>query len=120
MLKNLLYDAMTAHVCCKYYLSKALSTGVCNPPSSVIRDYKVCQFGKWLCSSDLPREILNSPHHKSIIKIHIDFHNTAANVMEMIENGEINKAKKMMLDDGLYSVNSKKLRDEFSVWMEKH
>jgi hypothetical protein len=120
MLKNLLYDAMTSHVCCKYYLSKAMSTGVCNPPSSVIRDYKVCQFGKWLYSSDLPREILASPYYTSIIKIHIDFHHTASEVMKMIEIGEINKAKKMMLDNGLYSMNSKKLRDEFSAWMDKY
>jgi Chemoreceptor zinc-binding domain len=119
MLKDLLYDAMTTHVCCKACLNQAMETGVCNPPSAVIRDNQMCEFGKWLHSSELSADILSSEHYVNILKIHTDFHTAAAEVMEMVEIGETEQAKKMILDDGHYTIHANKLRNEFLSWVEE-
>jgi Chemoreceptor zinc-binding domain len=117
MLKSLLYEAMTTHVCCKECLRQAIDTGVCNPPSTVIRSETMCEFGKWLDRSDLSIDILSSPHYLNIRRIHTDFHTAAAEVMELIEIGETEKAKQMILVDGHYSVHANKLRSEFLNWV---
>jgi hypothetical protein len=117
MLKNLLFDAMTTHVCCKDCLRQSMETGVCNPPSTVIRSETMCEFGKWLDSSDLSIEISSSPHYANMRKIHIDFHTAAADVMELVEKGEIEQAQQMMLIDGDYTIQANNLRSEFLSWV---
>jgi hypothetical protein len=117
MLKNLLFDAMTTHVCCKDCLRQAMETGVCNPPSAVIRSETMCEFGKWLDSSDLEIEITASPHYTNMRKIHADFHTAAADVMELVEIGETQQAQQMMLVGGDYTVHANNLRSEFLSWV---
>jgi hypothetical protein len=117
MLKNLLFDAMTTHVCCKDCLRQAMETGVCNPPSAVIRSETMCEFGKWLDSPDLASEIYASPHYANMREIHANFHAAAANVMELVEIGETEKAKAMMWADGDYTIHSNNLRSEFLSWV---
>ncbi len=119
MLKNLLYDAMTEHVLCKTCLNKAMETGVCNPPSAEIEKDTMCNFGKWLYSNDLDNEILESAHYQNIRKSHADFHTAAAQVMAMIEIGETEQAKKMIVEDGHYGIHASKLRNEFCSWVEE-
>jgi Chemoreceptor zinc-binding domain len=118
-LKNLLYDAMTDHVRCKTCLNQAMETGTCSPPSSVIREDTMCEFGKWLYSSDISSDILTSAHYTNILSIHADFHIAAAEVMKTIESGKIEQAQKMILDDGHYTVHASKLRNEFLSWVEE-
>jgi Chemoreceptor zinc-binding domain len=117
MLKNLLYDAMTVHVQCKICLNQSIDTGVCNPPSSVIRNERMCDFGKWLYSPALPNEVLDSAHYVNILRIHADFHEAAADVMQTIERNEIKRAKQMMAVDGYYTTHAIELRNEFLSWV---
>ncbi len=119
MLKNLLFDAMKTHVCCKDCLRQAMETGVCNPPSTLIRSATMCDFGKWLDCSDLSIEISDSPHYQNIRKIHADFHTAAADVMELVEIGKTDRAKQMMLTGGNYTLHSNQLRTEFLNWVAK-
>ena len=119
ILKDLLYDAMTDHVRCKTCLNQAMETGTCNPPSMVIQQDTMCEFGKWLHSADVAVEIVNSVHYNNILSIHADFHVAAAEVMRTIERGEVEKAQKMILDDGHYTVHASKLRNEFLSWVEE-
>jgi Chemoreceptor zinc-binding domain len=117
MLKNLLFDAMTIHVCCKDCLRQAIETGASNPPSAVIRSETMCEFGQWLDRPDLASEISTSPHYANMRKIHADFHTAAANVMELVEIGETEKAKQMMSVGGDYTLHSNQLRSEFLNWV---
>jgi hypothetical protein len=119
MLKNLLFEAMTTHVCCKDCLRHAIETGVCNPPSEVIRQETMCEFGKWLDSSDLTSEILDSPHYTNIRKIHVDFHLAAAEVMTMVEIANVEQALQMMSHEGSYTMHANKLRQEFLSWVSE-
>lgn len=119
MLKNLLFDAMTIHVCCKECLRQAVETGVCNPPSALIRLATMCEFGKWLDLADLPIEISASPHYTNIRKIHADFHTAAADVMNLVEIGKVEQAKQMMSAGGNYTFHSNQLRSEFLSWVAK-
>jgi hypothetical protein len=117
MLKNLLFEAMTTHVCCKDCLRHAMETGVCNPPADTIRQETMCEFGKWLDRADLASEITDSPHYINIREIHANFHTAAADVMAMVEVGNTEHARQMMLEDGNYTMHANRLRREFLSWV---
>lgn len=117
MIKSLLYDALTAHVCCKECLRQAIDTGECQPPSVMIRDETMCDFGKWLRGDDLPEEVLTSPHYETTRSIHAQFHTAAADVMELVETGAHEQARQM-LEGGFYTLHSNKLRTEILNWVK--
>ena len=118
MLKNILYDAISEHIQCKECLRNAIISGVCNPPSLMSRDEMMCKFGKWLHSEDLSESVITSDHLKNLQEIHKDFHKTAADIMELIENGELDRAQKIILEDGgVYSFHTNQLRGEILNWV---
>lgn len=118
MLKSLLYDAITEHVRCKECLRNAIATGECNPPSAIIQDEQMCKFGKWLHGDDLPKEVKTSEHVEKLQKIHFDFHQTAAEIMALIENGEPERAQQIIAEGGNYSFHANRLRSEILNWVQ--
>jgi cephalosporin hydroxylase len=117
MIESLLHQALSIHVCCKEGLREAIETGIPHPPSGMIRSNVMCEFGQWLNSSDLSIEISSSQHHANIQKIHADFHIAAAEIMELVEIGETQQAKQMMLLGGKYTLQANKLKTEILNWV---
>ena len=49
----------------------------------------MCKFGKWLHNSDLPESVKTSPHLVNIQKTHKDFHETAADIMKLVDRKSV-------------------------------
>jgi Chemoreceptor zinc-binding domain len=118
MLKSVLLSALAEHTSCKECLRRAIETGIPEPPSSIIREETMCEFGKWLYSLDLSEQIAYYDYYMSIRQAHADFHQAAANVMEQVELGNTKNAIKMVLTHGEYSVQANKLRTEILNWAQ--
>ncbi len=116
-IQSLLFDALSKHVCCKEMLRQAIDTGVCEPPSCLIADEKMCEFGQWLCSSDCPDDLKTSTGYEKTRKVHADFHTAAAEIMKLAEIGEKEQARKMIVD-GQYPIQSNNLRREIMDWAQ--
>jgi Chemoreceptor zinc-binding domain len=114
-IQSLLFDALSKHVCCKEMLRQAIDTGICEPPSCMIADEQMCEFGQWLYSSDCPDELKASPNYENTRKVHADFHTAAAEIMQLAEIGEKEQARKMIVE-GAYPIQANNLRRELLEW----
>jgi hypothetical protein len=114
-MKDLLFKALSAHVCCKNILYQAIETGICEPPSSAIRDDRICEFGKWLHNLDLSAQLKAFTYYENTRKAHTDFHIAASKVMMLVETGETDKAMQLLVN-GEYSVASNNLKSEIIKW----
>jgi Chemoreceptor zinc-binding domain len=116
-IQSLLFDALSKHVCCKEMLRQAIDTGICEPPSCLIADEQMCEFGQWLYSSDFPAELKYSINYENTRKVHADFHTAAAAIMQLAEIGEKEQARKMILE-GAYPIQANNLRRELMNWAQ--
>jgi Chemoreceptor zinc-binding domain len=116
-IQSLLFDALSKHVCCKEMLRQAIDTGICEPPSCLIADEQMCEFGQWLYSSDFPAELKYSINYENTRKVHAAFHTAAAAIMQLAEIGEKEQARKMILE-GAYPIQANNLRRELMNWAQ--
>jgi Chemoreceptor zinc-binding domain len=114
-IQSLLFDALSKHVCCKEMLRQAIDTGICEPPSCLIADEQMCEFGQWLYSSNCPDELKASTSYENTRKVHADFHTAAAEIMKLAEIGEKEQARKM-ISEGEYPIQAISLKREIMDW----
>jgi len=105
--------AITAHSMWKNRLEKAIETRQSEWTSAKVQPDNLCDFGKWLHS--LPASEKTSNHWKEVQKLHADFHQEAARVLQFALTGKVHEAKDS-LDNGLYATCSSKVTLAMIAW----
>ena len=106
--------AVQAHDAWNRRLTTAINLGSCETaPEDIAVDHK-CDFGKWLYGDDLDAETKNGKPFTVTKRLHADFHNVAARVADLAEQGK--KAEAYTLLDGEYSFASSKLMRALTKW----
>ena len=77
--------AIAAHARWKYRLFSAVKTGQSEWTVEDIRSHKECEFGKWVAS--LPSAIRMSPPCQKAMDLHVEFHQVASEVLELVLSG---------------------------------
>ena len=74
--------AILAHGAWKMRLREAIAKGNSELPIEDTKRDDCCAFGRWLRSADLDAELKASLTHKTIARLHKDFHQSAGKVLE--------------------------------------
>lgn len=83
----------------------------------MVRADTACQFGKWLHS--LPPAEQNAADCRNIMALHAQFHETAAQILDLALKGKQREAMSMLEYGGVYSHVSGKLVLALNAWKEK-
>ncbi|BAZ05467.1 CZB domain-containing protein [Calothrix sp. NIES-3974] len=118
-MKEMLFRALSSHAVWKDRLKKAIDNGILDSPVAVIREDNLCEFGKWLYSSEISGNFHQSEYYQQVVIAHADFHQVAAEVAMLAEMGEREKAKRMMLLGQPYMVKSGKLMNVIITWIKE-
>jgi len=107
--------AIAAHGMWKKWLRSAIDNGKAEAnPVEVARD-DGCQFGQWLYGSTIPDAVRAGTDYTSVVKLHADFHQCAAKVLEFVAHGQ--KAQADALMAGEYARISADLTSAMAKWM---
>ena len=74
--------AIKAHMSWKKHLDDALKNKTSHLSVEQARNYSTCSFGIWMHSEDAPEGVRRSVEHSSIPRLHREFHNCAASLLE--------------------------------------
>ena len=107
--------AIQSHEQWKKTLQQAVDTGVCRTPPDEIREDGNCQFGKWLYSrfDDFDQ---SAPHFNTVVNLHAEFHQEAAEVLKMAMHGRRPQARERL--QGPYREISEKLIGKMTEWAQ--
>ena len=100
----------------KARLRAALADGAKSLNAADVRPDDRCAFGKWLRSQ--PATIQGTPHWKTAMEHHRSFHLAAADVVELIQQGEEEKARQAIALRGSLSRGTSVLVRTMVAWME--
>jgi Chemoreceptor zinc-binding domain len=90
--------AIGAHGVWKMRLRTAIDSGKADANASDVAKDNVCAFGQWLYGS-VPPAARASADYASVRKLHADFHQCAAKVIECVGHGDKAKADAVMAGD---------------------
>lgn len=110
--------AIAAHTGWKARLNTAVSTGKFDLDSSSVRVDNRCDFGKWLNGSELQAADKASKHYVIVRKLHAEFHQEAAKVVEWATSGQKSKAEESLAIGGAYTKASHLLTEAMVRWRE--
>ena len=107
-------EAIGAHGAWKLKLKTAINVGYSEYAPKDVRCNDKCRFGQWLHSPDISDEIRTSTPYRVIDRLHSEFHECAANVLELATSGQPVDALKML--DGEFTLKSEKLVRGLQKW----
>jgi len=110
--------AIAAHSGWKARLRTAVSTGKFDVEPSAVRADDRCDFGKWLYGSELQPGDKKSEHYCAVKKLHAEFHQEAANVVEWATSGQKGKAEESLALGGAYTKTSQVLTEAMVRWRQ--
>lgn len=110
-------QAIGAHAIWMSYLRQAVLDARHGIDVQVIRADDQCEFGKWLYGSRLSTEDRDSDGYREVRALHIEFHETAAQVVELAACGKTVEAYALLYGD--YITLSGKLALAMRAWQEK-
>ncbi|MBS0153183.1 MAG: CZB domain-containing protein [Nitrospira sp.] len=117
--KDEITKAIAAHGMWKTRLTQAIESGKMDTPVDTVRMDDQCAFGKWLYGASLDAKDKASLQYEEVKKLHAQFHQVAAQVVELALNGKKQKALQLVSFDGEYTKISSKLTASMSVWVKK-
>ncbi|MCB1438517.1 MAG: CZB domain-containing protein [Nitratireductor sp.] len=109
-----IHDAMRAHGIWKMRLITAIETQRHNHVVADVRCDHKCEFGHWLHGPDIDAAMKNGKPYQVIRRLHAEFHDCAADALECVQSGEIEKAKTIL--DGEFRFRSEKLVMALNKW----
>ena len=112
-IKETIDEAIYAHSRWKTRLKNMINSGQSDVPLKNIRDPHHCQFGQWLGSST---EAKKSKYYNEVIKLHVKFHEKAAEVAGLAISGQSESAKHKMEIGSVFSKTSAKLVNILADW----
>jgi len=108
--------AIGAHGMWKTRLKQAIDTGKLDVSPSEIRMKDHCPFGKWLHGPAFSAQDKTSPHYKTVIELHTQFHQAAAKIAELAIAGKKSEAEKLLASGSEFVSISSKLTMTLSTW----
>lgn len=111
--------ALAVHKIWANSLCTSIITGKCGSlkPDEVGNDER-CGFGEWLRSGSHIFETIGSERHRKMIALHREFHKQAEAIITHVANTEVDKAERMMSQNGSYTISEIKLVDALSEWIK--
>jgi len=108
--------AIAAHTGWKARLYAAVNTGKFEVEPSAVRVDNRCDFGKWLIGSELQPADKESKHYGIVKKLHAEFHQEAAKVVDWAISGQKGKAEESLALGGAYAKASHLLTEAMVKW----
>ena len=108
--------AIVAHSMWKNHLKEAIDTGKFDTPVATVRTNNQCAFGKWLHGPSVTADVKGSPHYKTVIDLHTQFHKVAADILQLALAGKKEEATKLMAFGSEYMSVSSKLTAAMTEW----
>ncbi|KAF0182288.1 MAG: hypothetical protein FD124_2043 [Alphaproteobacteria bacterium] len=106
--------AMGAHGAWKLKLRTAITVGRCDTSPSTARCDNLCEFGKWLYSSELSPETKRGMPFQVVRRLHAEFHDCAGQVLNLVQAGKAKEAQALL--DGDFAARSDKLNRALTKW----
>jgi hypothetical protein len=82
---------MRAHAAWKSRLFNAVQSGHCTSDPAIVATDNNCDFGKWLYE-EIDPALKKDRHYQEIIKLHAEFHKSAAEIVKMVKSGRLDEA----------------------------
>lgn len=98
-LQDEITKAIGAHGIWKMRLRSAIDTGKADANAADVAKDNACAFGQWLYGSAIPASTRASADYASVRKLHADFHQCAAKVIECVGHGDKAGADALMAAD---------------------
>ncbi|MGE5798175.1 MAG: CZB domain-containing protein [Ignavibacteria bacterium] len=115
--KETIDNALAAHVQWKKRLQEVLITGKSEFQVNIVKKDDQCQFGQWLQS--LSDQEKNFEEYKKIKELHAEFHNAAAEILDLALKGKTEEAQKKLEFGGGYGQISGRLVLALQAWRNK-
>ncbi len=109
-------QAIDAHGAWKLRLQLVIATGEADAPVETVRQDSLCAFGKWLYGPTLSPADKASRHHKTVRRLHAEFHETAARVTKLALDGKKEAAEEMIDLYGQFTQISTRLARAMMEW----
>lgn len=107
-------DAIGAHGAWKLKLRTAISVGKSDIEPATVRCDDRCAFGRWLYGPTIDGHTRSGKPYQVIHRLHAEFHQTAATVLESALAGR--KAQATEILDGEFKERSEKLVRALTKW----
>lgn len=75
-----------------------------------------CAFGKWLHGDGISGELRASPHYREVVRIHAEFHEAAARVLDLALSGMKAGAEEALGPGGSFAALSAQLMARLEAW----
>ena len=118
MFNDEIVKAIAAHGTWKIRLTDAIAKGTSDVAVADVAPDNKCAFGTWLYGPEFPSGEKASPRYAEVVKLHAEFHKTAANVLRMALNGERQQATAAMGVGSAYSHASANLVKALTGWRQ--
>lgn len=110
--------AIGAHGQWKARLRTAIDSGTYDVVPAEVRLDDRCEFGTWLHSS-IAAEERSDPNYATVKQLHANFHQRAADVLEMVARGDEAGARRSMDHAGAFADASAQLTQAMMTWQRK-
>lgn len=103
-----------AHGTWKMKLKTAITTGKSDLDPKVVRCDDKCTLGKWLHGSSIDPATRMGMPYKVNKRVHAEFHECAARVVELIQQGDSRRASELL--EGEFTEKSEKVVRALNKW----
>jgi hypothetical protein len=110
--------AIAAHAGWKARLRAAARTGTFEVATATVKADDRCDFGKWLYGKDLTPEERQGEHYQKVRTLHAQFHQHAAQVVELATLGQKAEAEQAIALGSPYAQVSTELTGALVKWRE--
>jgi hypothetical protein len=98
-LQDEITKAVGAHGVWKMRLRTAIDTGKADANAADVAKDNTCAFGQWLYGPAIPAAARTSADYAAVRKLHAEFHQCAAKVIECVCHGHKDQAHALMEGD---------------------
>jgi hypothetical protein len=108
--------AVLSHERWKVKLSASIKSGTVTADALDVGRDDICDFGRWLYGSTIPKDAQHDPHYISVQLLHANFHKCAEKVVYLLSEGKKADAGALMASDGEYTKTSDQLIATMVDW----
>ncbi|HTT32862.1 MAG TPA: CZB domain-containing protein [Methylomirabilota bacterium] len=113
---EVIQKALAAHGSWKARLRQAIGSGKFEVGAETVKLDNQCEFGKWLYGTELSAVEKQTEHYVTVKKLHAQFHQEAAKVVELATSGQKDKAEAAIGLSGSYGQASHALTEAMVKW----
>ena len=100
----------------KVKLSASIKSGTVTADALDVGRDDICDFGRWLYGSTIPKDAQYDPHYISVQLLHVKFHKCAEKVVYLLSEGRKTDAGALMASDSEYTMTSDNLIATMVDW----